>query len=105
MIRKILIPCIVAASFFLVFLGVKNPFLYDGDWSKQQAGAVLESTEKPSDELVKNAFHLCMATSHSIQFPLERKFISPLNADHPFTAKFPSRLTARAPPCPLHRFS
>ncbi|HEX5772807.1 MAG TPA: hypothetical protein VFY07_00680 [Geomobilimonas sp.] len=105
MTRKLLIPCIVAASFFLVFLGMRNPFLNDNDGPKHRTGAVIESTEKPSEELVKNAFHPCMATSHSIPLPVEREFISLLNADRPFTTKTPSRLTARAPPGPLHRIS
>jgi hypothetical protein len=46
-----------------------------------------------------------MATSHSIPLPVEREFISLLNVERSFTTHSPSRLTARAPPGPLHRIS
>lgn len=53
--RKLLALSVVAASFFLVFLGMRNPYLNGAPTPKQRPRAVVESIAKASDRLIEQS--------------------------------------------------
>lgn len=51
--RKILVSAIVASSFFLIFLGMRNPVLSGSGLPKSRPRAVIENTVKNIFEVVQ----------------------------------------------------
>jgi len=96
--KKFLLTLIFSASFFFIFLGMRNPILEKTSGPKQRPRAITENVVKASQEICST---LCMVAEMCPPFELQL----PVPAFSPFVENshasiffFPARPSSRAPP-------
>ena len=99
---RVLLGTIFITTFFLCFLGMRNPDLYDGKAPKQRPRAVLEEADKDLSVCVlqqhDNAVVLAMASLPAPSIPSQTHFNIETSATN--LAGHPSHQPSRAPPTP-----
>ena len=98
MVRKLLIPCMYAVIFFLLFLGMRNPALAASHGPKPRPRAVLESVKNASDAVVKQDLLPATLPAHVTPLPAEQVCLFPPLMVRHVTLNNSSRFAARAPP-------
>jgi len=98
--RKILFITIIVASFFLVFLGMRNPYLSGGSGPKQRPRATAENTIKNHSEIIQQHniefAYLPPAVNFNPNWCMSRLASAPIIFPLSFIAL--AILSARAPP-------
>lgn len=100
--NKIRLITILIASFFLISLGIRNPYLSGGNSPKPHPRAVIENAAKNSLDVVQQ-LNIEAANPHEFAYAAPNQPITPLAPATEFSvAPFirPASLTARAPPFP-----
>ncbi len=98
--RKLILSAIFIASFFLVFLGMRNPDLSGGSAPKQRPRAVVENSTSKSVDFVKQLnFDIACALPTAGIIP--KLCVLPLEVSpnvFSYSSIPPAGFTARAPP-------
>ena len=96
--KKLLLTLIFSASFFFIFLGMRNPVLEKTTGPKQRPRAITENVVKASQEIcseICTAAELCPQFDLSLPVPAFTPFVE---NSHASTFFIHARPSSRAPP-------
>ena len=96
--KKLLLTLIFPTSFFLIFLGIRNPSLEKNSGPKQRPRAITENVVKASQEICSSpctVAEICQLFALQLPVPASSPFV---DNSHPSTFSIHARPASRAPP-------